>query len=116
MLLAGTLDRSIIIQRQTVEPDPDYGSDVTVWTDLLAVRARFDPKGTSETIKSDTAAESTQVDARFIIRYPPQTLNSKDRVLFNNSVWDITGVKEIQRGRVLELNVKRSPEHYPERS
>ena len=114
MLLAGMLDRVITVQRQTIFSDPQYGSELQEWTNLFTnLRARFIPKAASESLQSDTLAESVRVDASFVIRYPRLRLTTKDRILFDGSVWDIGGVREVQRGTVVEITVKRSPERYP---
>lgn len=101
-LSAGKMDRKIVLQRFTETLD-SYNESVKTWATLATRRASYEPISDGERFRaSETAAN---VSARFVIRYSSavSTLNPKDRLTFDGTVFEIVNVKEIGRREGFEI-------------
>lgn len=101
-MLAGKMDRRIVLQRFTETRDA-YNEPVPTWATLATRWASYEPLSDGEKFAaSETAANAS---ARFRIRYSAAVadLNPKDRLTFNGDTWQILRVKEIGRREGLEI-------------
>lgn len=92
----GQFDRKIVVQRASVSTD-DYGGEVPTWVDLQPAwaRVRF---GTAQ--EKRQAAQEAGVQAVTFEVVPTLvllTVTLKDRILFDDSEWDITEVAPLER-------------------
>lgn len=96
---AGTLDRTILIQRATEVRD-DLGVVSTTWATLATVRAALIQASTSEYLQG----AGLQGDAAVIFRTRfLEGVTVRDRVLYGGIAHDIQEVKEIGRRKGLEI-------------
>jgi len=96
---AGTLDRTIQIQRSTEVRD-DLGVLTTAWATLATVRAALVQASTAEFLQG----AGLQGEAAVIFRTRfLASVTVRDRILFEGVAHDIKEVKEIGRGKGLEL-------------
>lgn len=100
---AGKLDRKIVIQRFTSTLD-SYNEPVLSWSTLATRSASYEPISDGERFR---AGETTATaSARFVIRHSSAVadLNPKDRLIFEDTAWEILRVKEIGRREGLEIS------------
>lgn len=92
----GDLDRRIILQRSTTTKD-SFGQKIETFTTLAIVWASYMPVSDGE--KQRASETYSNITARFRIRWALAwaDLNTKDRVSFDNRVFDILVAKEIGR-------------------
>ena len=96
---AGTLDRTISIQRATEVRD-DLGVVTTTWATLATMCAALIQASTSEYLQG----AGLQGDAAVIFRTRfLDGVTVRDRVLYGGTAHDIQEVKEIGRRKGLEL-------------
>lgn len=99
------MDHRITIQRATLTAN-EYNEPIESWSDYITVWAKRIDVSAGEAIRA--AAVSASISAHFVIRYSPEsaTITPKDRVyLEGGDTYDITGVRELERNKTLELHV-----------
>jgi len=96
---SGRLDQQITVQRYTRVVDEGGGSILT-WTDLVALRAQIIQATTEEFMRSYGASNETAVIFR--TRYFDD-VQTKDRIVYDGVNHNIKEVKEIGRGRGLDI-------------
>ena len=102
---AGKLDRFITLERKTETVAPT-GNATSVWSPLQTVRA--------EVVANNLVAVQGEYGAgkshalTFRIRYIPG-LQTGDRLIFNETAFEIVEIIEIGRRRGLELRAVASP-------
>lgn len=96
---AGTLDRSIIIQRATETRDA-FGVVTTTWATLATMRAALVQASTAEFLQG--AGLQGEAAVIFRTRYL-EGVTVRDRVLYGDVAHDIKEVKEIGRRKGLEI-------------
>lgn len=101
-MMAGKLDRRIVIQGLTVTQD-DYGGEVDAWATLATVWAQWLPGAGSE--RFTAASVYAEAHGRFRIRWRSD-VTTKHRVTYDGKEFDILAVDEIGRREGLELKVK----------
>ncbi|WP_052257580.1 head-tail adaptor protein [Leisingera sp. ANG-DT] len=83
-----------------------------VWQELFLVQAGFEP--VSDTERWQAGAVEQKADARFTVGYTARTaaITGENRLRFEGSDWQISGVKVIGRRRWLEFTAwkVRQPE------
>ena len=97
-MISARLDRKITIQQPTTTYN-DYGEPVESWSDLASVWAEVKQQSAREMWESGKVSE---VEAMFRIRYR-SGIDSTYRVVYDNTNYDITGVREIGRQDGLEI-------------
>lgn len=99
---AGSLDRSITVQRLGEVRDP-FGGVSAGWSDLATVRAQVLQSATDEFMQAggEQAARAVAFRIRWI-----DGLRNADRVVFEGLPFDVLEVKEIGRRRGLELRCR----------
>lgn len=97
---AGKLDSVIAIQRYTVIGDDGYGNQIVDWADLATLRAQPIKASTEEFIRTYGITEEGLVVFR--TRYL-DGVTTADRVVHDGFLHDIKEVKEIGRGKGLEI-------------
>ncbi|MFG1282284.1 phage head closure protein [Xanthobacter autotrophicus] len=96
---AGTLDRSITIQRATEARD-DFGVVTTTWATIATLRAALVQANTTEYLQ----AAGLQGEAAVIFRTRfLDGLTVRDRVLYEGTAHDVKELKEIGRRKGLEI-------------
>lgn len=96
---AGTLDRTITIQRSTEARD-DLGAVTEAWAPVTSLRAALIQASTTEFLQG----AGLQGEAAVIFRTRfLDGVTVRDRVLFEGAAHDIKEVKEIGRRRGLEI-------------
>lgn len=96
---AGSLDRTISIQRATETRD-EFGTVTTTWATVAEIRAALLQASTSEFLQG--AGLAGEAAAIFRMRYL-DGVTVRDRVLYAGVAHDIKEVKEIGRRQGLEL-------------
>lgn len=96
---AGKMDSLITIQRYTRIVDEGGGSILT-WTDLATLRAQIIQATTEEFIRGMGASDETAVIFR--TRYFDD-VQTKDRIVYDGVNHNIKEIKEIGRGRGLDI-------------
>lgn len=98
------LDRKILLQRFTSTQHAGTGEEVKVWNDLASVWASKRDVSDSERVAS--AEVSAAITTRFQIRWDSSwaSLNAKDRVVYDDRIYGIVGVKELGRREGLEIS------------
>jgi SPP1 family predicted phage head-tail adaptor len=96
---AGKLDRVIVLQRSTYEPD-EFGSPVYSWTDLATLRAEIVQASTEEFMRAFGANDETATIFR--TRYV-DGITTADRVTYRGVVHNIKELKELGRREGLEI-------------
>jgi SPP1 family predicted phage head-tail adaptor len=91
---AGEFKHPIIIQRKVTGVDED-NIPIEIWNDILSTRAKI--KNISGYEKIIAQADVSIDKKRFIIRYKKGLdLSDKDRILYNNKVYNITYVSDVE--------------------
>lgn len=103
------MSRRATLQRATVTYD-DFGSEVETWTTLAEVWVNRQDASAGESYKAQEVGGKLSI--RFRIRYSSDVadLNPRDRMLYAGDVYNITGVREIQRNRWLEVDTAIQPD------
>ena len=98
---AGELDRRITLQRQGAAVDDGYTSKAGVFAELATVWAKLMPLSGAERAAAGELNASAKVT--FMVRRQPalDSLNAKDRLLYNGRVHDILFVRELGREGLL---------------
>ena len=101
-MLAGALDRRIVLQRSTVVKD-SFGQPIETFATWFTVWASYQPVSDGEKLRANETYSN--LTARFQIRWSSAvaTLNTKDRVTFDGRTFDIVGIKELGRHERLEI-------------
>lgn len=101
-MLAGPLDRRIVIERATITPDA-FNAQVEVWSTLATVWASKSDILDGERMRG--AAVGAVITTRFQIRYSAAVgaVSPRDRVRFDGRIYDISSVKEIGRREGIEI-------------
>lgn len=104
MTSAGMIDRRVTFQRATVTRD-DFGGEIETWFDLASVWAHRRDASASESYRAQEIG--AQLTMRLTIRYSPALvdLNPRDRMIYRDRTYNITGVRETDRNRWLEVDV-----------
>ncbi len=98
---AGKLDRRITIQRATAASN-DRNEPIQTWSDLVTVWAQQRPnRGQERFTAQEIAGQSVMT---FHIRYR-EGLSVKDRISYQDKIWDILDIREVGRNVVLEIDV-----------
>lgn len=99
---AGDLDRRVIIQRAATTTD-DYNEPVQEWQTLVSVRAAKLEISDGERFRAGEVYSDKAV--RFKVRWQKalERLDTSDRVIFEDRVYDIVAVKEIGRRDGIEI-------------
>ncbi len=100
---AGILDRRITIQRATVARN-SFNEPIETWGTLATVWANKADASASEAYRAQEVG--AQITARFTIRWSGTVsdVNPRDRISFGSRTYDITGTREKQRGRWIEID------------
>jgi SPP1 family predicted phage head-tail adaptor len=100
---AGSLDRRIVLQR-SVDSTNAFNEPVRAWTTLATVWASYEPVSDGE--KARAGETTSDIMARFKVRRSTVvvSLDTRDQVIFDGRIWDITGVKELGRREGLEIS------------
>lgn len=102
MMNIGLLDRRIEIQ-EIIESQNEAGETIEVPVKLFETWAQvIEMRGTERFTSQQTVA---QAETKFKMRYRPN-ISAKSRIIYNNQVYDITGVLEIGRREGLELHAR----------
>lgn len=109
MTEAGRLDRRMTIQRATVSPNA-LNESVETWHVLATVYVQRRDASAGESYKAQEVG--AKISARFTIRYSPTVadVNPRDRLVHGGLVYDITGVREKDRRRWLEIDAVARPD------
>jgi len=104
---AGDLDRIIVIQRATTEPD-ELNSPVLTWSDFLTAAAKRVDVADGE--KFAAGGIGGFLTARFTIRSHDlaRGILPSDRLLHEGREWNIVGMKETADGRFRFLEITAS--------
>lgn len=101
---AGLRDRQIVILRRTLSYN-DMGEPVETWTETATAWAHVQYKTTDESMNAGaTRAEKTIC---FRVLYRTDILES-DRVRFDGLSYQITGLTELGRRELLEIETRRA--------
>lgn len=103
---AGSLKHRLKILRRQVVTD-DFGGEVETWSELASVWASKEDVSDAERVRAMQVGAS--VTTRFRVRETSLTdsLNAQDRVRCDERTYEVTGVKEGQGDRVLEITCQR---------
>jgi SPP1 family predicted phage head-tail adaptor len=99
---SGRLDRFVTFQRATLADD-GFSQTLDNWADIARVPAEVTPISDGERWRAgEVGASATH---RFRVRWQQSLadLNPKDRVVYDDRAFDISGVKEIGRREGLEV-------------
>lgn len=99
---AGKLDRSITVQSFTSTVN-DYGTPVSVWTNVATVRAQIIQSSTEEFLTSG-ASDTTSIIFR--TRYFAAVTNGS-QVIYEGQPYNVREVKEIGRRKGMDLRCER---------
>ncbi len=107
---AGGLDRRIRIERATTAED-DLGTDVETWSLLQSAWAKKLTQRATEAWKAGGTAAQREVVWQ--VRYTAALasmidIGSKDRIVFGDQVYPVSGVVEIGRREGLEITTNPS--------
>lgn len=102
-MVAGKFNRRITLQSGTASKNARNEAIIT-WSTLATVWAERVDVSASESFRAqEVGAELT---TRFRIRYSATVagLNPNDRLIYRGVTYNITGVREVQRNRILEID------------
>jgi SPP1 family predicted phage head-tail adaptor len=100
---AGKLDREIIIETVTTTID-DAGTPVETWAPLATLRAALQDNASDET--HNEQGDTTRQLVTFETRYVPG-ITVAARILYQGEPYNLLQVRELGRGRGLELKAVR---------
>ncbi len=100
---AGKLDRTIIIQRFTSEPN-EYGTPIETWTIVATLRAQIIQANTEEFIRGGAEDETVII---FRTRWLAG-ITTADRIDYEGEAFNLKETKEIGRRKGLELRAVRA--------
>jgi SPP1 family predicted phage head-tail adaptor len=98
-MMAGRMDRTIVIQRVTTTIDA-YGTPTETWADMVTLRAQIIQASTDEYIRGAGASDETVVVFRTWWR---DGITLADRIIYQGVIHNIKETKEIGRRSGLEL-------------
>ena len=104
---AGLRDRLITIERATVTQD-DYGEETEVWGSIGRAWARvFYSRGNE---RREAAADRSEMPITFVVLANDLTraITAKDRVSYDNLIWNIEGIAPVTRGDI-EITAVAAP-------
>jgi SPP1 family predicted phage head-tail adaptor len=106
---AGGLNRHITLQRATVTKN-DFNEDVESWGVLAEVFAERRDASAGESYRAQEVG--AEISTRFEIRHSSLVadLNPRDRLIYAGRIYNITGVREKQRNRWLEIDAVARPD------
>jgi SPP1 family predicted phage head-tail adaptor len=93
------MDRRIDIQTESTTTD-EFGAETNVWNVVHSVYAQQIFGSSSE--REDDEMETNNQRMTFIIRYQPN-ITTKQRVVVDESVFDIISVDELKRREILKI-------------
>jgi SPP1 family predicted phage head-tail adaptor len=81
-----------------------FNEEVETWIDIAVVGAKVTDATAGESYRA--AEVGAQISARFTIRWSPEVAGvaAADRVLFNDRPYNITAVREFERGEWREID------------
>ncbi|TAI63456.1 phage head closure protein [Bradyrhizobium sp. Leo170] len=100
---AGNLDRVILIQRRTTGLNL-YGTPIDTWSTVATMRAQF----LQNAVDNQDGARGKTTDA--VLTFRTRWLDGvtlENRVTYEGQQYEITGVKELERRRGLDLTCQR---------
>lgn len=100
---SGKLDRRITIQAPINGPEDDAGHSAIVWEDVAIVWCEvIELRATERQSVGQVAGFNSK---KFRIRYSSQVsqVGTKNRILYNDAIYDIEGVQEVGRREGLVL-------------
>lgn len=100
---AGSLDRTITIQRATTTID-DFGTPIETWANLVTLRAQQVQTSTEEYIRNHGASDETVIVFRTWWR---DCITNANRIVYAGETYNIKETKEIGRRAGLELRCQR---------
>jgi SPP1 family predicted phage head-tail adaptor len=103
LMRAGKLDREIIIETVTTTVD-DAGTPVETWAPLATLRAELKDNASDET--HNEQGDTTRQLVTFETRYVPGVTVAA-RIMYQGEPYNLLQVREIGRGRGLELKAVR---------
>ena len=100
---SGDMNRRVTLQRATMTRN-EFNEEVETWGTLAEVWASRQDVSAAESFRAQEVG--AQLTTRFRIRYGTTvaSLNPRDRLLYVGTVYNITGVREKQRNRWLEID------------
>jgi SPP1 family predicted phage head-tail adaptor len=106
---AGQLDERLSILR-CIEAPNTYNELIETWSTYVTVWTNHIDATVGETLRA--AEVGAKISAHFTIRYSPETktITPKDRLLFENKIFDIIGMRELQRNHWLEIHAVARPD------
>ncbi len=102
---AGSLDRTIIVERLTGEVLDSFGVPVDVWTVVATLRAQLLKNEAPENITNGGATESIDVLRTLKTRFA--NVNDHDRIAYEGALFDVIDVVELGRRRGLEIRCRK---------
>jgi len=81
-----------------------FNEEVDDWIDIATVGAKVTDATAGEAYRA--AEVGAQISARFVIRWSPEVAGvaADDRILFNDRPYNITAVREFERGQWREID------------
>tara|TARA_R110000822_G_scaffold89133_3_gene206097 strand:- start:119 stop:454 length:336 start_codon:yes stop_codon:yes gene_type:complete len=105
---AGSLDRRIAVERYATALN-SFNEPEFTWSPVYNLWAGYTPVSDAERVSAGQI--NSALSARFVVRSSndTRTIDSKDRLSFDDATWEITGVKETKEGRkqYLEISATR---------
>lgn len=95
---AGTLDRTITIQRFTSTVN-EFNEQIQAWADFITIRAAR--RDVSDGEKFAAGQVGSSLSSRFVVRSSAKarTITPTDRLVHDGATYAIHGVKEADEGR-----------------
>jgi SPP1 family predicted phage head-tail adaptor len=100
---SGDMARRVTLQRATVTRN-DFNEEIEAWGTLAVVWAHRKDVSAAEQMRASEVG--AQLSTRFRIRYSTtvSTLNPRDRLIYRGLTYNITGVREKDANRWLEVD------------
>lgn len=99
MILAGRLDRRLVIERPIRDEVDSIGSPITTWEVVHVARCQVLPVSGGEVVRS--GVERAVKLVRFVVRW--MEITEGDRVVYDGEYWNILHLKEIGRREGIEI-------------
>lgn len=114
MMGAGNLDRRIELQRSVPDQTDAFNEPVDVWSRLARVWSEKLDLSDGERAAADQVGSFRM--SRFKVRSTKvsRTVTPADRILYDDLVWNIHGVKETKDGRKRFLELTAATDTDPE--